>query len=112
LIARVDVGTFVAIHFHRNEQAVDEFSDFRILVALAIDDVAPVAPDGADIEENRLVFFARAGERRLAPLEPADGLMRRGAQIRAGGILQAILDGVCQEDSFRPRRMMKRDAKR
>ena len=65
LIARVDVGALVAIHFHGNVKLIDHRRDFGIFVALAVDHVAPVAPDGADIEQDRFAFGAR-GLRKLA----------------------------------------------
>src|SRR5882762_5993773 len=52
LVAGVNVGALVAIDLHGDEMFVDDFRDFGVLVAFAVDDVAPVAPDGADIEER------------------------------------------------------------
>jgi len=65
------------------------FGDFGVFVALAIDDVAPVAPDGADIEEDGFVFGFGAGESGVTPFVPVDGLVRSGAQVGAGGVFQA-----------------------
>ena len=76
---------------------VDNCGDLGIFVTLAIDDVAPVAPDRADIEQHRLAFGARFVEGFLAPFVPVDGLVSGGAQIRAGGILQAIGGGLGHE---------------
>ena len=52
LIARIDVGTLVAIDFHGHKILVDNLGDFGVLVTLAVDDVAPVAPHRADIEQE------------------------------------------------------------
>ena len=49
LIAGVDVGAFVAIYFYGDEVLVDDFGDFSVLVALAVNDVAPVAPHRTDV---------------------------------------------------------------
>ena len=68
--------------------------DLGIFVALAVDHVAPVAPDRADIEKHRLVFGARFFEGLFAPFVPVDGLVRGGTQIWAGGIFQAVCGGL------------------
>jgi len=90
LVARVDVGPLVAIHFNGDEVFSDDFGDFGVLVTFAVDDVAPVTPDGPDVEEDRLVLGFRPFECRLAPFVPVDGLVRGRAQVRTGGIFQSI----------------------
>ncbi len=90
LVARVHVGALVAVHLHRDVKLVDHGRDFRILVALAVNHVAPVAPDGADIEQQRLVRGARFFEGFLAPFVPVNGLVRGRAKVRARGIFQPI----------------------
>ena len=90
LVARIHVRTFVAVHLHRHVKLIDHRRDFGIFVALAVNHVAPVAPDRADIEQNRLAFRARVRKCFLAPFTPIHGLMRRGAQIGARGILQSV----------------------
>ena len=99
LVAGVDVGAFVAIDFHGDEELVDDRGDFGILVTLAVDDVAPVAPHRADIEQHRLALGARLVEGFFAPFVPVDGLVRGGAQIRAGGVFQAICSGLSHRAS-------------
>ncbi len=90
MVAGVDVGALVAIDFDGDEMFVDDFGDFHVFVAFAVDDVAPMAPDRADVEKNGLVFGFGAFERGVAPFVPVDGLVRGGTQIRAGGIFQAV----------------------
>src|SRR5712664_2353285 len=75
LIAGIDIGAFVAVDFDGHEIVVDDFRDFGILVAFAVDDMAPVAPDGADVEENGFVFGLGARESGIAPFVPVDGLV-------------------------------------
>ena len=75
LIARIHVRTFVAIYFHRHEVLVDDFGDLGVLVAFAVDYVAPVAPDRADVEEYGLVFRFGTREDGVVPFVPVDGLM-------------------------------------
>ena len=99
LITRINVRAFVAIHLHRNVQAVDHRRDLRIFVALAVDNVAPVAPDRANIQQDRFIFGACARKRFFAPLVPVDRLVRRGTKIGAGRIFQAIFDGIGHEPS-------------
>jgi hypothetical protein len=67
---------------------IDQCGELRIFVALAVDHVAPVAPDRANIEKDGLVFGLRAGKRFRAPLVPIHRLVHRGTQIRARGIRQ------------------------
>jgi sugar lactone lactonase YvrE len=43
------------------------------LVGLAVHDVAPVAPDGANVEQDGLVFGLRARKGRFAPRVPLTG---------------------------------------
>src|ERR1700736_4489599 len=79
---------------------VDNFSDFWIFVAFAVDDVAPVAPYRTDIEQNGFVFRFGLVEYVLAPLIPIDGLVCSGTKIRAGGIFETILRMRGHEKSF------------
>ncbi len=91
LIARVDVGPFVAVHLDAHEIAIQDGGDARIFVGLAVHHVAPMAPDSADVEENRLLFRAGARERRVAPGQPVDGLVGGGFEV--GGLLGGQLIG-------------------
>src|SRR5260370_31051965 len=75
LVAGIHVGALVAIDFYGNEMFVDDFGDFGVFVAFAVDDMAPVAPNGADIEEDGFVFGFGAGESGFAPFVPVDGLV-------------------------------------
>src|SRR5260370_19793774 len=79
LVAGVNVGALVAIDFYSDEMFVDDLGDFAVFVAFAVDDMAPVAPDGADIKEDRFVFGFGAGGSRVTPFVPVDGLVRGGA---------------------------------
>jgi hypothetical protein len=99
LIAGVDVGALVAVDFHGDEVFVDDFGDFGVLVAFAVDDVAPVAPDGTDVEEDGLVLGLGAGEGGGAPFVPIDGLVCGGTQVGAGGVFQAVFRMVGQSRS-------------
>src|SRR6266446_6135293 len=103
LVARVHVGALVAINFYGHKMFVDDFGDFSVFVAFAVDDVAPVAPDGADIEEDGFVFGLGAGKSGVAPFVPVDGLVGGGAQVGAGGIFQAVFGKTAQAGSFHKR---------
>src|SRR6202142_3289981 len=94
LIACVHVGPLVSIYFHRDIVLVDHRCDFRILVALAVNHVAPVAPHRANVEQDRLLLRARFRKRFLAPFIPVNRLMSRRSKIRARGIFQAIFSSV------------------
>src|SRR5439155_825300 len=82
---------------------VDDFGDLGVFVAFAVDDVAPVAPDGADVEEHGFVFRLRAFERRLAPFMPINRLACGGAQIGASGVFQPVFTLIAQTESFHKR---------
>jgi hypothetical protein len=55
LVARVHIGALVAIHLDGDEMLVDELGNLRIFVGFPVHDVAPVAPDGPDVEQDGLV---------------------------------------------------------
>ena len=83
LVARVHVGPLVAVHLHGNVELVDECGDFGVLVALAVNYVAPVAPHRADVQQDGFVLGARPRKGLFAPFVPVHGLMVRRPQIRA-----------------------------
>ena len=95
LIARIDVGPFVAIDFHGDEMLVDDARrspDFRRLSrSMTWHQWHHTAPMSSSMG---LSSAFSAGESLVAPFIPIDGLMRRGSQVRAGGIFQAIFSGV------------------
>ena len=64
--------------------------DLRVLVGLAVHDVAPVAPDRANVEQDGLVFSLGARKGRLAPRMPLDRLMARRAQVGRGCVFKLI----------------------
>jgi hypothetical protein len=78
---------------------VDDFGDFDVFVAFAVDDVAPVAPDGTNVEKDGFVFGFGASERGVAPFVPVDGLVRGGTQVGTGGIFEAVFGMVSQSSS-------------
>ena len=90
LVARIHIGALIAIHFDGDVQAIDQLGQTRIVITLAIDDVAPVAPDRADVQQDGLVFGARASEGLRTPFLPSHGLVRRGMQIGTCGVRQAV----------------------
>src|SRR5215831_1416604 len=77
LIAGVDVGALVAVNLYGDVELVDEGGDFGVLVALPVDHVAPVAPNRADVEEDRLLLRPGLVEGGFAPFVPVDWLVRR-----------------------------------
>src|SRR5256885_5511715 len=82
LVPRVDVRSLVSVHLDCDEVTVDDGGEVRILVRFAVDHVAPVAPGGPDVQEDRPVEFLRLAECLLAPRVPVDGLMGRALQVR------------------------------
>ena len=82
LIPTIHIGALVAIHLDRNIILINELRDLRILVGFAIHYVAPVTPDGTNIEQHRLVLALGLLEGIGAPLMPFDRLMHGRTQIR------------------------------
>src|SRR6185312_6114004 len=90
LVAAIHVGALVAIHLDGNEVLIDDGGDFGIVIGFAVHDVTPVAPDGADIEQDGLVLFLRQGEGFRSPLMPANGLVHGGAEIGGRGARERV----------------------
>ncbi|OLC67774.1 MAG: hypothetical protein AUH78_27560 [Gemmatimonadetes bacterium 13_1_40CM_4_69_8] len=87
LIAHVHVGALVAVHLDADEVAVQQLSDVRVLVRFPVHHVAPVAPHGADVEQDRLVLGPGLRERLVAPRAPVYRLVSGGFEVggRLGG---------------------------
>src|SRR5271157_1040562 len=90
LVASVDVGTLVAIDLYGDERVVDNACHLGVFVALAVHHVAPVAPHGANVEQDGLILRLRQCEGGAVPFAPKHGLMRGGAQVGAGGLRQFV----------------------
>ena len=90
LVAGVDVRPLVPVHLDADEVLVQELGECRILVGLAVHHVAPVAPDGADVEQHGAVLRAGGLEGLVAPGIPVDGLMGGGLQVGRGGGPEAV----------------------
>ncbi len=80
-VDRVEVRALLAVDLDRDEEAVHQLRGRRILEALVLHHVAPVAGGVADREQDRPVELAGAGERLLAPRVPVD---------RVAGVLQEV----------------------
>src|SRR5215831_823344 len=106
LVARIHVRSLVAVDFDRDEVLVDDLRDDGIFVAFSVNDMAPMAPHRADIQQNRFVLLFRTGKSFLVPFIPIDRLMRRGTEIGAGGILQAIWRMRGHEQPLNPFRIL------
>ena len=80
-VGGVHVGAFLPVHLDRHEAVVQQLGDGRVLEALALHDVAPVAGRVADREKDGLVFPACPGKGFFAPRVPIDGVVRVLEQI-------------------------------
>src|SRR5882762_2728666 len=90
LVACIDIRPLVAVDLHSDEMLVNDFGDFGALVAFAVDDMAPVAPDSADVQQYRLVFRLGARKGGIAPFIPGDRLVGGRPQVRTYRILEPI----------------------
>ena len=79
----VEVGPLLAVDLDVDEVLVHQRGDRRVLEALALHDVAPVAGRVADREEDRLVLGLRPRERLGAPGIPVDRVVGVLEQVRA-----------------------------
>src|SRR6266849_3330493 len=75
LIAGIHIGALVAVHFDGHEILVDDLRDFGILVTFAVDDVAPVAPDSTNVEEDGFVLGLGASKSGIVPFVPVNRLV-------------------------------------
>ncbi len=87
----VDVRPGVAVHLSRDEVLIDELRNLGIAVGLLIHDVAPMAPDGSDVQKNRAVHFFCQPEGLFSPGLPMDRRMCRLSQVRTWRIRQLVL---------------------
>ncbi len=87
-VDRVDVRALLAVDLDADEALVHQRRDLRVLEALPLHHVAPVAGGVADRDEERLALLAGAGERLVAPRVPVDGV---------AGVLQEVRGGLARE---------------
>ena len=80
----VEVGPLLAVDLDRDEVPVQVGGRGRVLEALALHDVAPVAGGVADREEDRPVLGLRPGERLRSPRVPVDRVVGVLEEVRAG----------------------------
>ncbi len=90
LIATVDIGTFITIHFYWDKSLVYDLRDFWVVIGFAIHDMAPVTPDRANVEQDRLILPLRFSECFFTPLVPPDGLMHGRTQVRRSGFGKGV----------------------
>ena len=81
LVTCVYIRTLVAIHLDADKMLVQETGQLGVLVGLAVHDMAPMTPDGADVEQHRFVGRLRRGECLGTPGVPMDRLMGRRLEI-------------------------------
>ena len=82
IVAAVDVGTQVVVHPDGHERLVERLDHVVVGERGLVHDVAPVAPDGGDGEEDGPVLAPGLDEGLLAPEVPLDlvGLVRSGRE--------------------------------
>ncbi len=80
----IEVGPLLAVDLDVDVPLVHQRRDVRVLEALPLHDVAPVAGRVADREEDRPVLRLRLRQRLRAPGEPVDRVVGVLEQVRAG----------------------------
>ena len=84
LVARVHIRTLVPVDLDADEVPVQQLGDRGVVIGLPVHHVAPMAPHGTDIEQDRLVLVAGARERPVAPGVPMHRLVGGGLQVGGG----------------------------
>jgi hypothetical protein len=75
LVTAIDIWAFITIYLHGYETLIHDLRDLRTVIRLAIHDVAPVAPNRSNIEQNGLVLSLRDDKSFFAPFVPLDRLV-------------------------------------
>src|SRR5579884_3540231 len=57
LVTTVDIGSLVAVNLDGYEILVDDLRGLRVVIRLAVHDMAPVAPDRTDIKQYGFVLI-------------------------------------------------------
>jgi hypothetical protein len=99
-VESVDVRALLAVDLDVHEVLVHERGDARVLEALALHDVAPVAGRVADGHQQRALLLARAAQRLLAPRQPVDRvvavLQEVGGGLAGEGVGHGDHHGACR----------------
>jgi hypothetical protein len=90
LVARVHVRPLVPVHLDADEVLVQVRGDGWVFVRLAVHDVAPVAPHGADVEQDRAILLPGGGEGIGSPRIPVNRLMGGRLEIGGGGPIEKV----------------------
>jgi hypothetical protein len=93
LVAGINVRPLVAIDLDRHEVLIDQRRNLGMLITLAVYDMAPMTPDGPNVEPDRAVERGGKLEGLGPPLLPGDGLLGGRAQIGTGGLRQIVVQG-------------------
>ena len=95
VVAGVEVRPHIGVDADGDEAAAHELDDPRVGVAGLVHHVAPVAPDGGDREQQRLVLGAGALEGLGAPLEPGDlvGAVGAGGEAVRAAVRRMLRHG-------------------
>ena len=72
----IEVRPLLPIHLDRHEVQIERLRDCRVLEALVLHHVAPMAGGIADAQKDQLVFASRPFERLGAPREPVHRVIR------------------------------------
>src|SRR4029450_6207027 len=88
----IEVRPLFAIDLDANEVCIEELADFRVLEALVLHDVAPVARRVADAEEDGPVEFLGLAERLFAPRMPVHWIVGVLLEVRTCFVNQ----GICE----------------
>src|SRR5262249_54405640 len=90
----IDVWPLFAVHLYRDEVVVQNLCGRRVLEALVLHDVAPVARRVADAEEDRLILRLGRRERLVPPRVPVHRIAGMLAEVEARLRHKAVHTGI------------------
>ena len=89
LVATIHFGVLVPVDLDRDEILGEQARDLRVDVRPLVHDVAPVAPGGSDVEQDRAAGPLGELERFGAPRMPVDRLFGGAAEVRRAAFRQS-----------------------
>ena len=89
-INRIKIGALFAINLDAHKVAVQNFGGGRVLKALVLHHMTPVAGRIADAQKNRLVLRLRARQRFRAPRKPIHWIAAVLLQIGTGLLCETV----------------------
>ena len=99
----VQVGALLPVDENRREEAVDEGRRFRVFITFPLHDMAPVAGQIANRQQDRLAAFCRLGQGLRRPGPPMDRIGGMQLKVGAGFRAEPVMGRIGQPGGRRRR---------